>query len=105
MPLSGAGSFGRPGHGVKPGPSGVVSLRATGHGEDEDENLERVGGLARGKPIVLFTETLRHRPVVASAPIVLKCVRGGSQTASRDRTGEHPRGVKTQERIGSNRLG
>jgi hypothetical protein len=29
--------------------------------EDEDENLGRVGSLARGKPIFPFTETLRHR--------------------------------------------
>jgi hypothetical protein len=35
--------------------------------EDEDENLARVGSLARGKPIFLRTETLGHSPVAASA--------------------------------------
>jgi hypothetical protein len=75
-------------------------------GEDEDGNLGGVGSLERDKPTFLLIETLRHRRrgrfgvrrvQVRERRLHIRCGRG--------RKGEHPREMKTQERIGSCRRG
>jgi hypothetical protein len=56
--MNGTGTLsGAPGPGIEGLGSRSV---ASGQGEDEDRDLGRVGSLERGKPIILFIETLRH---------------------------------------------
>jgi hypothetical protein len=73
---------------------------------DEDGDLGRVGSLERGQPILLLADTLRHRPPDRlGAPEVEVRERRSYKRYDRGNRGEHPREVKTQERIGSNRPG
>jgi hypothetical protein len=75
-------------------------------GEDEDGNLEGVGSLERGEPTILLTDTLRHR-FRGRFGVPGKKVRERRPRIGhgRGRKGEHPREMKTQERIGSIRSG
>jgi hypothetical protein len=80
--------------------------RSFRRGGDEDRNLGRVGSLERGKPIFLLTDTLWHgRDDHFGARRVQVRERRLRKWRGRGRKGEYPRGVKTQERIGSNRRG
>jgi hypothetical protein len=72
-------------------------------GGDEDKNLARVGSLARGKPILLRADTLRHAGQDRfGAPVPQVRERRPYNGCGHGRRGENPREVKTQERIGSN---
>jgi hypothetical protein len=78
------------------------SFGCSGFG-DEDKNLERVGSLERGKPILLLqrdSEARRSRPSSYAREIQVR-ERRLHVWCGHGRRGEHPREVKTQERIGS----
>jgi hypothetical protein len=81
-------------------------LRPQRRCEDEDENLERVGSLARGKLIFRFVDTLRHdgRGHLGALDGKVRERRLGIRPGY-GRRGENPREMKTQERIGSNHFG
>jgi hypothetical protein len=78
------------------------SFGCSGFG-DEDKNLGRVGSLERGKPIFLLqrdSEARRSRPSLYVRGIQVR-ERRSHVWCGHGRKGEHPREVKTQERIGS----
>jgi len=73
--------------------------RATARRRDEDEKLERVGGLARDEPTFLQTETLGHRRWRTPRRSALRSAREEAwQWLRRGRKGEHPGELKNQER-------
>jgi hypothetical protein len=78
------------------------SFGCSGFG-DEDKNLGRVGSLERGKPIFLLQRDSEARISRSSsyAHEIQVRERRPHVWCGHGRRGEHPREVKTQERIGS----